>query len=673
MKTRKKTTKKRKASPAQLAWRKKFAAKAKSGAFKKSAKKRNGKTIVKAKRVVIIQKNAKKKAARKNPKYTVEAIPKYTSTVKESVSALTRGSAVRKVKKKVAGPKNIYRYRVEKNPAFEIHKTLEATKRGNQAGWLLGTKFYAKRAGKKDLPGGSVLDLNSGLVYQRVENPKRKAKGNPAIKAGDQVKDAYGKWHTVIRVQGNSIYVSGGTIHKSKVIDVRPSSRKKNVQLMTGDGQPMRASWDYDPVKAGESRQSRADYFSRPHVIGGKKVSGAKLKKMVEQKQHKAVVAAQERLNKARASRDAERIEKAKRHLSETREKVRAAKVTGGSLKTDKQTASRRTARHQTKAEAKARKATTTRLASRSLDRSGPKKTKRNPIYNYVSIIANARRVASLIPASSAAKLRKAATRLEAVNRQIEANLYTSDRVMLDKLFDRADRIAKPLSAATDREDGKQALGGYRKKTRRNHYGSRAYAVMVQGRKSSTSYDKARTAQWFEYGEADTRAQAEHLAEKAKTFYKRVRIVKRNPNADTKAAYESFQGKPSTKSTSLNFPNGTPANVYKLGTLHSITLQSGAVVKPAGKTVWLCADTKGKLHLGTSGERLVNAPKGALGKVKEVEYITTKPHLGDSKPTRYYHELGEETGQKPTLYSDGAGGLVFKGGATYVRSDGIHN
>lgn len=148
---------------------------------------------------------------------------------------------------------------------------------------------------------------------------------------------------------------------------------------------------------------------------------------------------------------------------------------------------------------------------------------------------------------------------------------------------------------------------------------------------------------------------------------------RRNPNADTKSAYESFQGKPSTKSTSLNFPNGTPANVYKLGTLHSITLQSGAVVKPAGKTVWLCADTKGKLHLGTSGERLVNAPKGALGKVKEVEYVTTKPHLGDSKPTRYYHELGEETGQKPTLYSDGNGGLLFKGGGTYIRSDGIHN
>lgn len=148
---------------------------------------------------------------------------------------------------------------------------------------------------------------------------------------------------------------------------------------------------------------------------------------------------------------------------------------------------------------------------------------------------------------------------------------------------------------------------------------------------------------------------------------------KRNPNDAAKAGYESFQGKASTKSTALNFPNGTPANVYKLGSLHSITLADGRTIKPSGKAVWLCADTKGKLHLGTTGERLTNAPKGSLGKVKEVEYITSKPHLGDSKPARYFHQLGEETGEKPTLYSDGNGGLVFKGGAYSITSRGIVN
>ena len=148
---------------------------------------------------------------------------------------------------------------------------------------------------------------------------------------------------------------------------------------------------------------------------------------------------------------------------------------------------------------------------------------------------------------------------------------------------------------------------------------------------------------------------------------------RRNPNDAAKAGYESFQGKASTKSTALNFPNGTPANVYKLGTLHSIKLQNGSVIKPSGKTVWLCADTKGKLHLGTTGERLVNAPKGSLGKVAEVEYITSKPHLGEPTVSRYFHKLGEETGEKPTLYSDGNGGLIFKGGAYSITSRGIVN
>lgn len=57
----------------------------------------------------------KRPRRRANPQYTVEAIPKYTSTVKETVGALTRGSAVRKVRRTVPGPKSIYRYKVEKN------------------------------------------------------------------------------------------------------------------------------------------------------------------------------------------------------------------------------------------------------------------------------------------------------------------------------------------------------------------------------------------------------------------------------------------------------------------------------------------------------------------------------------------------------------------------------
>ena len=191
--------------------------------------------------------------------------------------------------------------------------------------------------------------------------------------------------------------------------------------------------------------------------------------------------------------------------------------------------------------------------------------------------------------------------------------------------------------------------------------------IVYSGPKFRVEYD-SKTGWYYHYSNGKlygkSRTGQEHDVVKGK---------RRNPNAAAKAGYESFQGKASTKSTTLNFPNGTPANVYKLGTLHSIKLANGSVIKPSGKTVWLCADTKGKLHLGTSGERLVNHPKGSLGKVAEVEYITSKPHLGEPTVSRYFHKLGEETGEKPTLYSDGNGGLVFKGGAYSITSRGIVN
>ena len=508
----KKARKSKKAPSAkQLAARRKFAlaAKARSKAAKKKAvkrpaKKRNSKTIIKAKRVTILNLTKKKNPPRKH-NITSASDLAYAGTAKK------------------------------------------ATQDGVK-GWMLGSKFFPGSATTKaqKITASAYLDLRTGDVW------KRKAKGNPAIKAGDQVKDAYGKWHTVIRVQGNSIYVSGGTIHKSKVIDVRPSSRKKNVQMMGGGGAfPIRASADYDP-----SRLSKPENASRAAT------SAQKARRKATQKKIKAAGGV-------------------KRYIRKIKTRKAATRKAGQSRRMTAAT--------------KARKATTTRLASRSLDRSGPlKKTRRNPTgYYTVSAI----------------------------------NVDTGKRVHYWGYF----RSSSKASAIR-----------------------KAKADVRFWRDLGHSKEKLRGWTATYHGTSDPG-------------------VRRNPNTDTKAAYESFQGRASTKSTSLNFPNGTPANVYKLGTLHSITLQSGAVVKPAGKTVWLCADPKGRLHLGTSGERLVNAPKGALGKVKEVEYITTKPHLGDNKPTRYYHELGEETGQKPTLYSDGAGGLVFKGGATYVRSDGIHN
>src|SRR5215467_9931492 len=75
-----------------------------------------GASLQAAKRIAAATVNARR-GDKRNPYYTVEAIPKYTKTVKDDIKAFSRGSAIRQLKKQVEGPKNIYRYRVEKNPS----------------------------------------------------------------------------------------------------------------------------------------------------------------------------------------------------------------------------------------------------------------------------------------------------------------------------------------------------------------------------------------------------------------------------------------------------------------------------------------------------------------------------------------------------------------------------
>jgi len=123
----------------------------------------------------------------------------------------------------------------------------------------------------------------------------------------------------------------------------------------------------------------------------------------------------------------------------------------------------------------------------------------------------------------------------------------------------------------------------------------------------------------------------------------------------------------------LYFPKGTPAGLAKLGKLVSITTEEGTI-KPVAGTAWLCSDTKGKMHLGsTSGNPLYAGPKRSFGHVSKVEYEDFKKHLGYTHPTIFFHHVGEETGEQPTLHTDGDGGLVFRGGAYRVGPRGLEN
>lgn len=139
---------------------------------------------------------------------------------------------------------------------------------------------------------------------------------------------------------------------------------------------------------------------------------------------------------------------------------------------------------------------------------------------------------------------------------------------------------------------------------------------------------------------------------------------------------EKFTGLKSRKTSVMNAPKGTPANLAKLGRLVSIKAEKGTL-RPARRNpaqiVWLCADSRGKLHLCTTGDRLINGPAQSFGQIREIEYEAIKPHLGHKRPTIFFHEMGEEGGKRPELRADGAGGLKIQGGTYYITPEGIRD
>jgi len=144
--------------------------------------------------------------------------------------------------------------------------------------------------------------------------------------------------------------------------------------------------------------------------------------------------------------------------------------------------------------------------------------------------------------------------------------------------------------------------------------------------------------------------------------------AKRNPSV--KSIREDFTGMTSRKTATLNASNGAPKNLAKLGRLVLIKTEGGTI-KPKTGTTWLCADAKGKLHLATSAACLYEGDAQNFGKVSQVEYETSKPHLGHKTPTIFFHKMGEEGGQQPELIADGKGGLKFRGGSYKITREGI--
>lgn len=140
-----------------------------------------------------------------------------------------------------------------------------------------------------------------------------------------------------------------------------------------------------------------------------------------------------------------------------------------------------------------------------------------------------------------------------------------------------------------------------------------------------------------------------------------------------KQLYESFSGKRAKRQNVVTAPTGTPGNVAQLGRLRLIQTTDGRRWKFSGNDApFLAADHKQKLHV-VGGRYRANPAGEECGEIERIEYETSKPHLGQKSPAIYFHELGEETGERPTLVIDGDGLIRIEGGEYWIEADGIHN
>jgi hypothetical protein len=151
---------------------------------------------------------------------------------------------------------------------------------------------------------------------------------------------------------------------------------------------------------------------------------------------------------------------------------------------------------------------------------------------------------------------------------------------------------------------------------------------------------------------------------------KAARKSRKRANPSVKTIRKEFAGTLG-KASEAFAPIGTPKNVAKLGKLLLIDTEK-ATIKPTG-IVYLCADSKGKLHLcGSKNVPIYSGAAQSFGQVRKLEYETAKPHLYPGQGViSFWHKMGDGGTRRPTLIADGKGGLKFRGGEYKITREGI--
>lgn len=278
-----------------------------------------------------------------------------------------------------------------------------------------------------------------------------------------------------------------------------------------------------------------------------------------------------------------------------------------------------------------------------------------------------ARRIAKRNPPSVAGVIKKA---VKAVKRAVKRNPSKTEHDFYQHMLEIIARDPRDGAATTAAKVSGRRLG----------YTLNRIEKDIQKAKEQSKRNPTRKGMRKLYAEAKrvskvTRGRyfsSESGQRKAGRHEKRqTKTGKRNPSPAS--IRKTFAGR-YNKDENLSFPDGTPQGLAKLGRLVSIKTDEGKVA-PVNGTAWLCSDTRGKLHIGTptKGHVVFGGPAHNYGHVREIEYEESKPHLGYAKKTLFFHKLGEETGVKPRLVTDGKGGAKFVGGAYKIRREGIIN
>lgn len=144
-------------------------------------------------------------------------------------------------------------------------------------------------------------------------------------------------------------------------------------------------------------------------------------------------------------------------------------------------------------------------------------------------------------------------------------------------------------------------------------------------------------------------------------------------NPSVKTIYERFNGRPSRRSRNVAAPAGTPRDLAQLGRLRTLKTVDGRTWRfPGDRAPFLAADSRGRMHV-VGGQYRANPAGEDCGEIDLIEYQTRKPHLGHDNETIYYHHMGEETGERPTLEITPEGELVIHGGAYRIEPEGLIN